>query len=259
MTSIAVLIPHFENLEGLDRSLASIGNKEAVDVFLVDDGSITKPDTRELGRRHPGICNIFLFNFPENRGIEHALNEGLKRIIESDRYEYVARLDCGDICHPDRLSLQRKFLDQNPAVSLVGSWVEFADCFGNKLFTVRYPEEHRIQKKKMFLNNMFIHPSVMFRLTAVKDLGMYPVNFLYAEDYAYFFRFVKKSETANIQQVLISCEASSKRKKQVRNRLRIILENWEWNIYPVWGLFRNCMLYILPYNLIQSAKKLFLR
>ena len=43
MARIALLIPHFNNPQGLACSLASVGAAEQMDAFIVDDGSSIQP------------------------------------------------------------------------------------------------------------------------------------------------------------------------------------------------------------------------
>ena len=261
MTDIAVLIPHYNNVKGLERSLASISDREPVDIIIVDDGSTEKPDEQDLRMRYPLIPGIVCIQLEQNQGIEHALNRGLAYIRSLHRHKYIARLDCGDTCHPDRFKVQKAFLDAHPAIYLAGTWTEFRDMEGKELFTKRYPADAKTLRKKIYLNNMFNHPSVMFRAEAVEKIGYYPTDFKYAEDYAFFFRFVRHFETANIPQVLTSYEVNpagislSKRRKQIESRIRIILGNWHWGVYPIWGLIRSAILYVMSYALVTRLKE----
>ena len=123
----AVLIPHYNNPEGLLKSLSSIGKDEAVDVWVVDDGSQRKPDETAAKKAFDG--RIRFGYLPRNQGIQFALNAGLVEIEQ--HYEYVARLDCGDTCAPNRFRLQMEFLDNNPKIMLLGSAVTFVDTEGD--------------------------------------------------------------------------------------------------------------------------------
>ena len=258
---ICVLIPHYNNIEGLETSLASISDEEPVDVLIVDDGSYIKPDVEELKRKFSYISDIIVIFNNKNRGIEHVLNDGLKYIKDAG-YKYIARLDCGDVCFPERFKIQKEFLEQNPDIYLVGSWVEFVDVRGKSLFVFRPPTVYREIRKKMFINNMFIHPVVMFRTKVIEEVGFYPTNYKNAEDYAYFFRISKRFKVANIDRVLLKCEVNpkglslSKRKQQIKSRLRVIHDNFDFSIYAFYGLLRNSILYFSPYFLVELLKRL---
>ena len=259
--NIAVLIPHYNNPSALEKSLESISAQEPVDVVIVDDGSQAKPDMGHFRKKFTQIPDLHLIPLETNRGIEHALNAGLAFIVESKKYRYVARLDQGDLCYPERFRVQKEYLEKNPDVALLGAWASYESMSGKVLFTAQPPCDHETIRKMMFLNNMFIHPSVMVRVAAIEKIGYYDVSFRDAEDYAYFFRFVKNFRTANIGRVLLRYEVNpagmslSRRKRQIAARIRVIVRNWEWGLYPAWGLIKNSVLYFLPYALVESLKK----
>jgi glycosyltransferase involved in cell wall biosynthesis len=261
-SNIAVLIPHYNNIEGLKKSLKSISPIEPVDVIIVDDGSREKPKEEELKKEFKQINNIKVLYLEKNKGIEHALNAGLEFILNKG-YKYTARLDCGDVNTPDRFKVQKEFLEKNKDIYLVGSWVKFVDLKGDELFIFKPPTEHEEIKKKMFINNVFIHPSVMFRTEVVKYIGFYPTDRKNAEDYAFFFKIIKKFKSANIPKVLLIYEVNptglslSKRKLQIKSRIRVILDNFDGSIYAWYGLFRNLILYFLPYKFVEFLKKRF--
>ncbi|RMA93304.1 glycosyltransferase [Hydrogenothermus marinus] len=257
---IAVLIPHYNALDSLEKSLNSISNIEPVDVIIVDDGSKEKPDEQVLKRKFSHINEIKILYLRNNMGIEHALNKGVEYILENN-YKYIARLDCGDICYPERFKIQKEFLEKNPDIKLVGSWVSFIDMKTNKeLFQFKPPVKHENIKKKMFINNQFIHPSVMFKTEIIKEIGFYPTNRKNAEDYAYFFNIVKNYKVANIPKILLKYEINpqglsiSKRKIQLKNRIKVILDNFDFSFYAFYGLLRNIFIYFLPYSFIEKLK-----
>lgn len=257
---VALLIPHYNNPSGLERSIISI--KEKVDVFVIDDGS-TQTFSEDILRRccysEVNICFIYL---QTNVGIERALNKGLEK-IKALKYKYVLRLDCGDINVNNRISKQVRFLEDHPDINLLGSWVSFFSPKNYFLYTVKPPIDHDLISKLMHLNCMFIHPSVAIRTIAIDKIGYYPLEFKAAEDYAYFFKFVKKFKTANYPEILVHIEAnpqgisSRKRKLQVYNRIRIMLKYFYFGYYPIYGIVRNLVLYFTPLCILNYLKRLF--
>jgi hypothetical protein len=101
----------------------------------------------------------------------------------------------------------------------------------------------------------------MFRVAGIKKVGLYPTNFPAAEDYAYFFRFAKNFETANYQEALVTIQKDpngislQKRRQQLISRIKVILHNFEWNIYGVWGLIRAIAFLFIPTFLIEFTKR----
>ena len=259
-TDVAVLIPHYNNLEGLRVSLASLLDDYPVEIVIVDDGSKEPPNQQELEKEFPAF-GIHVIALPSNQGIEHALNAGLRFIEQEGRFQFVARLDVGDRCVERRIYQQRSFLEKNPTIHLVGSAVSMVDLEGRERFSIFYPTQSAEIRKKMYVNNMFCHPAVMFRLSILKNIGVYTIQYRFAEDYAYFFNIVDVFETSNIDSILLVCQINPKgismrnRKVQLKSRLQIILEHWQWKLCAMQGLVRNSILYFLPYWLILYIKK----
>ena len=261
MNKVVVVIPHFNDPEKLKRSIASISQEEACDVLIVDDGSVKTFSEDALLKSFSAQGHLFFLYLKKNSGIETALNKGLEWAKEKN-YIYIARLDCGDVHQNNRINKQVNFLQLNQHIQLVGSWAEAMDLQGQSLYQLRLPVEHEEIRRKMFLNNMFIHPTVMFRTKALEVIKEYPYDYPAAEDYAFFFKFVQIFQTANIPEVLIRFEinphggiSSTRRKAQVKSRIKIVMENFEWNYYPIVGLARNSLLLLIPRKYVESVKK----
>lgn len=261
---VGLLIPHYNNVNGLIKSLTSLKEDICFYTFIIDDGSQKDPlpDDDFFKAKFPDL-NIYVYRLEKNCGIETALNLGLKKMLEHN-IDLVARLDCGDFNEKNRLALQRDFLFANPDIYLVGSHCEYFDSVSGKTVAIKKHSSDQLKiKQGMYFNTVFEHPCVMFRLIAVQHIGYYPLNYKAAEDYAYFFKFIKKYRCSNIEQVLVRKEVSDtsistlKRKTQVFNRIKIIIENFEFKWYCLFGLIYNSILYILPYSFTNKLKKYF--
>lgn len=259
MSDVILLLPHYNNLEGLKRSIRSVNVEyKLVDLLIIDDGSKEILNRVELETLYKGKLFVILNN--ENRGIEHVLNDGIGFAIENN-YKYIARLDCGDIVVNERFEKQYKFLEDNKDIAMVGSHVECVDTEGNYLYKLCMPLDNNTIKKKMFLNAMLIHPTIFFRTSVVLKEGGYPVEYKSAEDYAFFFKLLKKYDFANLNEFLVQIEINDKgisaihRKRQVKNRIKLIKENFYFGIYPLYGLIRSYILLFLPKEVILKIKK----
>lgn len=204
-----VLIPCYNNLSGLIESLQSITyNKGSVCVLIVDDGS-DKPFTdKDLPEEVNLKFFIIILRLAVNTGITNALNTGLQWIIKQLKTEYIARLDCGDICSENRFHLQVNFLNAHPDVGLLGTWCTFEKIASSAKYKYTTPVEHNKILKEMCFRNVFIHPTVIFRTDLVKKIGYYPSNYPHAEDYALFWSMLKVSKGAVLSQFLVKCEIS---------------------------------------------------
>lgn len=259
--NVALLIPHYNNPEGLIKSINSIDDIQDIDVFVIDDGSEEeKIDEIKTNKFFKNNGQIFFFYLKQNQGIEHALNEGINQILQINNYKYTARLDCGDLCEKDRFYKQRKFLDENLDVKLLGTNVKAQNQDGKFLYTLKFPQKHKDIKNKMYINAMFIHPTVMFVNEIFNEIGKYPTNYNAAEDFALFFKIVKKYKTANLAETLVTIEINekgitkTKRKIQVLNRIRIIQNHFYFGFWPIYGLFRNYFLLVIPNSIIEKIK-----
>ncbi|MBF9254970.1 glycosyltransferase [Pontibacter sp. 172403-2] len=256
-----VLIPHYNDPEGLQKTIASFSENEPCDVLVVDDGSIAPIDENKIQELFKATGEVFFLYLEQNSGIETALNKGLDWIKEND-YQFIARLDCGDINMPQRIHKQLEFMENNADIQLLGTWAEAIDVNGNPLYQLHLPAAHEDIEKKMFLNNMFIHPTVMFRKEALDVIKEYPYDYPAAEDYAFFFKFVRNFKTANLPEVLVRFEintaggiSSTRRSTQLQTRIKIIKENFKFGYYPIMGITRASILLFIPRNIVESLKK----
>ncbi|MHC0444410.1 glycosyltransferase [Flavobacterium sp. 3-218] len=261
MNKVVLLIPYYNNSEGLVKTLRSIDQDEEVDVLIIDDGSLNKFDENEILSSFKAKGKVFFKYLEINKGIETALNTGLKIIIERG-YSFIARLDCGDICIGKRFAIQEKFLNNYEYIKIVGSNVLAVDSNDRFLYSINLPLNDRDIKNKMYLNSMLIHPAIMFSVEILKTVGLYPLNYKSAEDYAFFFSISKLYKMANIPEYLTQIEINEKgislqkRKQQVLSRIKIIKENFYFGFYPIYGLIRNYILLILPYRFILFLKQI---
>lgn len=260
MNKIVLLIPYYNNAEGLIKSLISIDPDEELDIIIIDDGSKNKFDEVTLQNNFKAKGSLHFEYLKENQGIEFALNHGLKISVEK-QYKYTARLDCGDVCLGKRFAIQSQFLEQNPEIKIVGSNVLAVDSNDKYLYAIDLPLEDKQIKNKMYLNSMLIHPAILFETSILETTGFYSTKHKSAEDYAFFFAISKNFRMANIGQYLTQIEINEngisiqKRKQQVKARIQIIEENFYFGYYPIYGLIRNYILLFMPYNAILSIKK----
>jgi len=263
MNKCCVLIPYYNAGNSLLEAIYSVDyDYIAPDIVIVDDGSLQITASSVI-KQYQGPLSIKLLELNKNQGIEHALNHGLS-IIGRD-YEFIARLDCGDICKNHRFKKQISFLEENAECHLVGSWVDFVDMEGKKLYTLEHPHDYSTIKKLMFLNATFTHPSVIFRSKVLDTIGLYPTNAPAAEDYAYFFKIIKKHHASNIQESLIDCIidpngiSTIKRKTQIRSRIAVIKTHFTFNKFAIYGLVRSSILLHTPRSFTVFIKTLLQR
>lgn len=260
-TEIAVLIPVYDDWDSLLKSIKSIQESICINLVIVDDGSKLKGDVDVI--KDVFTCgNVHLISLPKNMGIEHALNAGLKYILEQDAYTFVARLDSGDLCVPNRFKIQYDYLQANPELKLLGSQVNFVDMNGDFIFKSKLPLTYSALRNAFYLNCYIIHPTVMFRTDLLAAIGFYPLNYKAAEDYAFFFKTVKHFKVENLNDVLVEVLINPKgistanRKIQIKSKIKIIKDNYYVGWYPTVGIIRNVLLYLVPRSTVVFLRKL---
>lgn len=262
LSSLAILIPHYNNPDGLKKSLWSVMCSFLPEVVIVDDGSTIRFDETELTNLFSDRMNLHFINHKSNKGVEFALNSGLAYIMQHPILKYIARLDCADTCHPERLDRQINFLKENPEVALVGTWTQFVAPDGKPLFVSRVPAAHADIVKAMQSYCCFIHPSVMFRTDALPTTGLYPLTFKAAEDYAFFYQFVNNFQTANLPMVLTYTEWSptgisqTRRAKQFKSRINVLRTFAPKNLRTQMGIGRTWFLSVLPAHWVERIKQI---
>lgn len=261
---VVVLIPHFNNYNGLKIALKSIRETIPFDVVVVDDGS-TKNQIDQIDIKNVLIASngLSIIKLSQNQGIEHALNTGLAHIKEKG-YTFIARLDCDDRNRALRLEKQINYLKTHPNAAIVGSQVQFVNKQGDNLYKINLPIEDKEIRNKMYFNAMLIHPTIVFRTKILDQIGGYPTSYKAAEDYAFFWEILKlkKYKMANLKDTLVDCIIDEKgistlqRDNQLKSRLRLIKENFKWQLYPIIGLLKTIITIYTPFKLLLRIKSI---
>lgn len=258
---LLILIAHYNNPSGLEASLRSINEPFEIDVLVVDDGSEEKYD-EDLLRAIYSNGTIFFDALLTNQGVGAAANRALEIALQKN-YIFLGRLDCGDINYPNKYKKQLNYLAEHPEVKLLGTWARVLDHEGNFLHLLKHPQAFEDIKKKMYINSMFLNPSVIFYSEIINVVGNYPYKYRRAaQDYAFFFKVIRKFKAENLPEVLMdyivdpNSISTKRRRLQVANRIRVILDNFYFGFYPLIGLLRGAILFLFPRWVTTEAKKL---
>lgn len=265
MNNNLLIIPHYNNPTGLAASISSIGKNEKLDIIIVDDGSTEKKVDEELVLKNKHFQGSIIFKYCQiNRGIEYVLNDGIDYAVKN-KYKYISRLDCGDLCVANRFEIQENFLKNNSDYALVGSAVKAVDKNQKFLFNVNNPLTDEEIRKVMKSRCAFIHPSVMFRSDIIPVVGKYPTNYKAAEDFAFFVNILKKYKGRNIEKPLVIIEINTKgisiqnRKTQLNSKIKILKENFSFSLDSIIGLLKSYILLYTPNSLVIFLKKTFFK
>jgi glycosyltransferase involved in cell wall biosynthesis len=197
---VTVVLPVFNGLRTLEAAVDSILSQDELDLelLLIDDASTDGSGAmvRGYARRDARVTALV---HQENLGLPRTLNEGLERA----RYEFVARMDADDEALPQRLGVQKTFLESNENVAVVGSWVFHMGKNPQYDRLVRLPTEHDEIVKTLVRENCIYHPSVMMRRSIVLEAGGYRPEFKNAEDYDLWLRLARTHKLRNVAEPLL--------------------------------------------------------
>lgn len=187
--SVLMSIYYREKPKWLNIALQSILNQtvEASEIVLVKDG----PLTAELNlvienfvKQYPD--KFIIVSLEKNVGLGLALREGILHC----KYDLVARMDSDDYVVPERCARQLEIFEKDPEYDCVGSYeAEFENTMENVVAIHKVPETCEEIARFMKRRCALLHPTVMFRKSAVIDAGNYRSVILY-EDYDLFMRMV---------------------------------------------------------------------
>jgi glycosyltransferase involved in cell wall biosynthesis len=259
LINLCIVIPCYNNFEGLLLSVNSINydiNKYRI--LIIDDGSVDAVTLDKLQLPH---ISIKIITHKKNEGITKALNTALDFIYENYATNFIARLDCGDICSPKRFYTQLAFFETHPEIHLTGSWCYFKDNLNGVAYKYCTPTLHRKIKREMYFRNVFVHPTVMWRTAGIGKLK-YPEKYPCAEDYGLFYEMMSKAKTYIIDEFLVTCEINhngisiSNRSVQLKSRMKVVSFYGKNKILTIMGSAKLFLLMMIPYRFVFITKRI---
>ena len=182
---VSVVMPNYNTPEEYLRAAIEsvLGQTYANFEFIIVDDASTWGDVEVIESYDDP--RITLLRNERNMHVSQTINRAQERAAG----EFVARMDSDDICVPQRLEKQVRFLQRRPDVDVLCSEVRM---FGGKngIFSTGIRGSDRM-KTEVFFSNPIVNPSVMFRASFLKAHGLtYSTHEDYkaAEDYEFWSR-----------------------------------------------------------------------
>ncbi|WP_167449057.1 glycosyltransferase [Mesorhizobium hawassense] len=199
LPTVSVVIPVRDGAPYLGEALQSILHQDLADieVIVVDDGSCD--DSAAIATSISDCDSRVKVVANRGKGIVDALNMG----ISLARAPLVARMDCDDVSLPDRLRLQAACFEADPDLQLLGTAGLQIDRNGKPLKPMDVPIGREQLRDALARYNPMLHPTVMFRTEAVRQVGGYRSAFTYAEDYDLWLRLSETGKLANMDARLV--------------------------------------------------------
>ncbi|CAN2168935.1 Glycosyltransferase 2-like [Candidatus Nanopelagicaceae bacterium] len=147
------------------------------------------------------VAQNFSFTFDvveaPSAGIVSALNYGIDLV----KTEYIARMDADDLMLPHRLDTQLREFERNPKlVGLGGGMIPFRND-EKELREVYFPKSSLILRRIIPYKNLFAHPTMMLKTSAIREVGMYRNT--KSEDWDLWSRLIEVGEMTNLKSPLI--------------------------------------------------------
>ena len=218
--SITVLMSVYNGLPYLSEAIDSILAQTYQDFeFLIIDDKSTDGSTEILDQYAKRDQRIRIIQNEQNRGLGYSLAVG----VEMANTPWIARMDADDIAKRDRLEKQMNYIEQHPKVDILGTYALDINDKGNILRERKVPTSHD-EISQLIWTNPLIHPTVLFRRSAILKIGSYYCKSRkrIPEDYQLWFRACAAGlRFANLPEPLLYYRFSEQ--NFVRNNLPFLL------------------------------------
>jgi len=207
MPTISIILPAYNSAAFIKDAIDSVLNQTLTDFefIIINDGSTDNTDALIKNYTDPRIN--YIIN-QQNQGLIATLNRG----IQIAKGEYIARMDADDICLPDRLAIQKQWLDAHPKTAVVATLVEFIDEKNTIKGHWKLDKETITAaaiKKTLPIENCIAHPSIMGRKSLLLHYP-YDTKQKHIEDYDLWLRLVADGQIIEkVPQVLLQYRVHS--------------------------------------------------
>lgn len=224
-----------------------------LDICLIDDGSRTP-----VAELWPADPRITIIRLPLNGGITRALRAGVEFGL-ANGYEYLCRLDVGDISYPQRVATQLAHMEVNPEVDLLGAHACVTRPDGSEPHIYGVTGGPQVVRSHMWKRSAFLHSTFFIRAASVRRLGNYDEAFNGAEDNELMQRMARYGIVDCLPDVLVECPenpggiSARRRGLQLRRRLKSQLTHAAPTA-PGWyvGVARTLGLLIVPQDVARK-------
>jgi len=245
---VSIIMSTYNRANLLPRAIESALNQtyKNFEFIIVDDAS---PDnTEEVVRQYQKKDGriIYLKN-QSNSKIQITLNNGLR----AAKGKYIARIDDDDAwMDAEKLKKQIEFLENNPDYMIVGTGsAAIFKAKGIKIQSLKPRTDEEIRAAMLF-GCPFLHPSVVYRRSAIQKVGMYDESLKQAEDYDLWMRMGKIGKMYNlpeysIESIVGEFNVGHRKRAEILKFSLALIKKYRHN-YPNFyrGYFKNYLEYI---------------
>lgn len=197
--TVTVIMSVHNGARYLREAISSILNQtlKEFEFIIVDDASTDESESIIHSFTDP---RIKILKNEQNIGLTKSLNIALQKSTGT----YIARMDADDIALPERLTVQKNFLDTHPDIVCVGSALRIIDEHGVEQGSKTVFSDPALLGFHMKMKNQIAHPTVLFRKDAILSVHGYDETFTYAQDYDLWSRLLEMGfQFSNIEMPLL--------------------------------------------------------
>jgi glycosyltransferase involved in cell wall biosynthesis len=196
MSAVSVVLP----LNRIDSftlpSIQSVLESKNVDLeLIVVSDRLPASDFLNLRKKVNDPRSVFITS--EGTGIVAALNTG----ISVARFDFIARMDGDDLCHPERLARQLGHLKRHKRVVAVGSNTTLVCRHGTSLGSSRFPRRVASLPLLKPFTSPVAHPAAMIRASVFRKGVSYRELFkgFQSEDFDLWYQLLDIGEINNLR------------------------------------------------------------
>ena len=193
-TKISLIMSVYNGEDYLAEAIESVLNQTFRDFELIVINDCSTDGTKEILDKFASLDDRVKVH--ENE-VNLRLPSSLNKAISLAQGKYIARMDADDICLPERLEKQYKFMEENPDIALsscrfmtLKNGVISSGGCGGKC-------DNESLKALLLVANPILHPGIIAKADVIRSLG-YDKNFTCTEDIELWTRFVLGGHTIEI-------------------------------------------------------------
>lgn len=198
MPRVSIIIPAFNAMRYLPDTLNSVLRQTFTDyeVLIINDGS---SDYIAEWAAQISDSRVRLIS-QANQGLAGARNTG----IDQAYGEYFAFLDADDLWLPSKLEKQVRYLDENPKVGLVDTWVALADEHGIPTGrAVKTNAEGNVLKQILESPTVICGSSPLVRRCCFETAGVFARDLSGSADWDLWIRVALQYPFAMVKEALV--------------------------------------------------------
>jgi len=195
---VSVVMSVYNGAATLRETLDSIRAQQGVafEVIVVDDGSTD--GTAEILDQAKDLRVIH----QQNQGLTRSLITGCR----AARAPFIARHDCGDRSHPDRLRKQLDLITSADDIVVVSCSTQYVGPRGEPLYVVSLDgtevRQSLLHDGVDSIRGLTHHGTAMFRRDTYLDAGEYRPQFRFAQDLDLWLRMAQRGRIEFVPEVL---------------------------------------------------------